>query len=249
MRHWEHKFEVSREGADGVSRYSQLDRAIIQAIVAHISKNEEISLTELAQECHVAKSSVVKALQKLGYRGFAEFTKSIRINAQTNSGSLLPRAVAVDGLEATSDRLASCLARHRHHRNFIFSGDRRYGDLLAAYMSRKLALFGIFAPSTYDYAMTAPGEYTCGAAFFCFHRGLPGATRFDQPEGYGMGMLHAARKAGFEIVILTDDRERSVPHDADLVLQISPNSDVRVDLYVTRSIMLFETALAKLARM
>jgi DNA-binding MurR/RpiR family transcriptional regulator len=61
MRHWEHKFEVSREGADGVSRYSQLDRAIIQAIVAHISKNEEISLTELAQECHVAKSSVVKA--------------------------------------------------------------------------------------------------------------------------------------------------------------------------------------------
>ncbi len=62
-------------------RLSPLERQIMQSLVAHISQNEEVSLTELAEECHVSKSSVVKMVQKLGYRGFEDLTYDVRFNA------------------------------------------------------------------------------------------------------------------------------------------------------------------------
>lgn len=71
-------------------RFSPLERQILQALTSHISQNEEVSLTALAEECHVSKSSVVKAVQKLGYRGFSDLSYHVRFNAQTSSGSLLP---------------------------------------------------------------------------------------------------------------------------------------------------------------
>ena len=56
------------------------ERAVVTALNAHITRNEEVSLTELAQECHVAKSTVVKTLQRLGYQGFEEFRYNYRLS-------------------------------------------------------------------------------------------------------------------------------------------------------------------------
>lgn len=115
-------------------------------------------------------------------------------------------------------------------------------------MSRKLAMFDIFAPPSYDYAMTSAGALPPGVAFFCFHRELPIHARWGQQEGYGEGMLLAAQQAGFHIVALSDDPDRGhLPGDPDLLLQISPNDGVDVDLYATRVIMLFEAALGHLS--
>lgn len=227
-------------------RLSPLERQIMQSLVAHISQNEEVSLTELAEECHVSKSSVVKMVQKLGYRGFEDLTYNVRFNAQTSTGMLLPRVVTVDPVDRAADALAACLARCPGHRNFIFSGDRRCGALIASYMSRKLAMFDIFAPPSYDYALTVPGSLPCGVAFFCFHKELPGRSLRGQQEGYGEGMFSAAREAGFYTVALSDADNR-IQEEADLLLRIAPNEGPDVDLYAARVIMLFEMALARFA--
>lgn len=227
--------------------FSQLERQIVQALVAHISQNEEVSLTELADEVHVSKSSVVRAVQKLGYRGFPDLTYSVRFNAQSDADMLLPRHVMADsGFDDAAETLARCLLRCAGKRNLIFSGDRRLGALIASYMSRKLAMFDIFAPPSYDYAMTVPGALPCGVAFFCFHRELPGRSVWGQQDGYGEGMLAAARSTGFYVVAFSDNVAPR-PSDADLLLRVAPNERDDLDLYAARVIMLFEAALARYA--
>lgn len=229
--------------------YSALERQILQAVLAHITQNEELSLTELAEECHASKSTVVKAVQKLGYHGFTDLTRSVRLNTQTGPNTLLPRAIVRGNPEHQIDLFARQLARFRHRKNFIFSGDRRCGALLAAYMSRKLAMFDIFAPASYDYAITFRRSLEPGAAIFCFHREAPRYAHLGQQEGYGEGMLHAAKKAGFFIIALTDE-EAGEPHpDIDLELAIAPNEGAGGDFFATRVIVLFENALERFAHM
>ena len=65
-----------------VVHLSELERAVFRHISQHVAQNEEITLTELAEECHVAKGTVIKAVQKLGYRGFNDFACNVRLNAQ-----------------------------------------------------------------------------------------------------------------------------------------------------------------------
>lgn len=230
--------------------YSALERQVLQAIIAHVSQNEEISLTELADECHVSKSTVVRAVQKMGYRGFSDLTRSVRLSAQTSADALLPRAVTIGSLDAEAKALACALTRCRGKRNLMFSGDRRLGALLAAYMSRKLAMFDIFAPASYDYAMTAQGALPVGVAFFCFHNELPGRRHLGQQEGYGEGMLRAAHDSGFYVVAFTDSEEIGFASGmVDLTVHITPNDGIAADLYAARVIIVFETALAQYAQL
>lgn len=238
-------------------RPSPLERDIIQALTRHISQNEEVSLTELADECHVAKSTVVKAVQKLGFRGFGDLTYSARFNAQERGG-LLPRRLVEGDSEAVARELAERFERCRGRHNLIFSGDRRLSAPLASYMSRKLAMFDIFATPSYDYAMvraargngaagpqgTGPG----GFALFFFHRELPAQRGLGQQPGFGEGMFAAAEAAGFQVIVFSDD-ERALQDRADLLVRISPNGEADVDLYAVKALMLFEMALTRVSEM
>jgi len=224
--------------------FTKLEREILASLSAHISQNDEISLTDLAKECHVAKSTVVKAIKKLGYKGFDELTHSIRLNARAGDGVLLPRQVVQGRSQETVVTLAHQLLLCEQKRNFIFSGDRRTGRLIASYMSRKLAMFDIFAPASYDYALARQESLPCGTAFFCFHKELPGRSPLGQQEGYGDGMLRSARDAGFSLVVFSDDVERERPAKADLLVRISGNEDDREDLYVSKVLIVFERALS-----
>lgn len=227
---------------------SPLEHDIIQALAYRISQNEETSLSRLAEECHVSKSLVVKALQKLGYRGFGEFTRSLRINA-AGGNALLPREVVVGDVDAATYKLADSIVRHRRDRNFCFCSDRRSGDLLASYMSRKLAMFDIMAPASYDYAMTVPLELPCGMAVFCLHRELHAEAGVGQQADYGRGMMDAARKSGFQMVVIADTDESPELGDDDLMIRIVPSQGLECDLYGVRVLMLFENALSLVSKM
>ena len=229
--------------------YTPLEREILQHISAHISRNEEVSLTQLSDECHVAKSSIIKVLQKLGYQGMKELRRNLRMDAQTSANVLLPRSVTHADLDQASSALAQCFRTHADSRNFIFSGDRRCASLLAAYMSRKLAMFDILSPDSYDYAMTAKGTRSFGFAIFCFHREAGEGGHLGQQSGYGQGMLAEAKHVGYEIVVISDDADLCRDAGADLAILIAKNSEAAIDLYMTRVLMLFELALSKLSRM
>ena len=233
-------------------RPSPLERDIIQALTRHISQNEEVSLTELAAECHVAKSTVVKAVQKLGFRGFGDLTYSARFNAQERGG-LLPRRLVEGDPEAVARELAERFERCRGRHNLIFSGDRRLSAPLASYMSRKLAMFDIFATPSYDYAMVraAAGPQGAGPGGFAllfFHRELPAQRGLGQQPGFGEGMFAAAEAAGFQVIVFSDD-ERALQDRADLLVRIAPNGEADVDLYAVKALMLFEMALTRVSEM
>lgn len=224
-----------------------LEHDIIQLLTQHISCNEEVSLTELADECHVAKSTVVKAVQKLGYGGFGDLTYNIRLNAQS-AGGLLPRRPVAGDVDEQVERLALLLWACRDKHSILFSGDHRIGAPLSTYMCRKLAMFGIFASASYDYLMVEHHALDPGAAIFFFHREPPGRAGWGQPSGYGEGMMRAAREAGFSIVAFSDDREKSLQAHADLDVSIEESDEAGEDLYLTRVLMVFEMALARMSR-
>ncbi|WP_287786240.1 winged helix-turn-helix transcriptional regulator, partial [Megamonas sp.] len=146
-------FLASTIGWCTVVEYSQLERIVIQHIVSHISQNRELTLADIAEQCHVSKSTVIKALQKLGYRGFRDFHRDVRLGARSSNDALLPSRVTRRPVEDEAKALSDLLYRHKGDRNFIFKSDRRSGDLLANYLSRKLSLFGILCPATYDYSI------------------------------------------------------------------------------------------------
>ena len=230
-----------------VAEYSQLERTVIQHIVSHISQNRELTLTDIAEQCHVSKSTVIKALQKLGYRGFSDFHRDVRLGARSSNDALLPSRVTRLPIEEEAKVLSNLLYRHKEDRNFIFKSDRRSGDLLANYLSRKLSLFGILCPATYDYSIvdTVMGRPP-GLAIFCFHKELPGKTHLGQQEGYGAGLLEAARGAGFDIVVISD-LSKDEPHEETTAISIVRDQDITVDLYATRVLMLFEQTLSALS--
>ncbi len=114
-------------------------------------------------------------------------------------------------------------------------------------MCRKLALFGVFAIASYDYLMVKGSGLPCGAAMFFFHEELPGRREAGQPEGYGEGMLRAAREAGFKIAVFSNSEERSVEVDTDYLFAIPRDASLGIDLYVPKVLMVFEMALARMS--
>lgn len=227
--------------------FTSLEENIIRHLAQHVSQHDEISLTALAEECYVSKAAVTKAVKKLGYEGFGDLQHSIRFNVQAQDGILLPRHITTEPTDPLVDRLAQLFMTARGKRNFIFSGDRRTGRVLANYMSRKLALFDIFAPASYDYAFARQVAFPVGFAIFCFHKELPGYRLLGQQTGYGETMMASAQEAGFTIVVITDDASLTTTAQADLVIPITSPELAAEDMYMPKVLMLFEQALEQLS--
>lgn len=219
---------------------SSTERGIVNTLTTHIARNEEISLTELAQECHVAKSTVVKALQRIGFHGYREFSYSYRISRDMQRGSLLPREVVRGDVERKAAELADILQWCRGKKSLVFLGGRRMGALLANYVSRKLAMFDIFAPASYDYAMVDETQLPFGAAFFFFHHN---PKRGFGTSGTGESMIQTVREHGYRTVVFTDSDDTHAYRDVDVLIRIVENADPNIDLFATRTIMVFEGAL------
>lgn len=224
--------------------FTSLEESVVRELVHHLSQNEEISLTELANECHVSKSTVVKAVKKLGYQGYNDLSQSIRLNAQTSQGGLLPRVATMAPAKDVTHALAKQFVACENKRNFCFSADKRTGSILANYVSRKLAMFEIYAPASYDYAMARQELAPCGSAFFFYHRELPRRSNHSQIEGYGVGMMEQAQKSGFSVVVFADYDHGPWGQHADLFIRIADNESDAEDFYIPRVITVFERALS-----
>ncbi|MDI9591256.1 MAG: hypothetical protein QM302_09505 [Acidobacteriota bacterium] len=227
--------------------FSQAERSVINALNAHISRNEEVSLTELAGECHVAKSTVVKTLQRMGFRGYQEFSYSFRLSRDVQRGSLLPRDVVVGSGTTAARELASVFLWCAGRKSIAFSDGKCLAAPLAQYLARKLALFDILAPASYDYAMVDAARAEPGAAFFFIHRRDAGVGHGY--SGVGEGMLAAVRDRGYRTVIFTDTDDASVTSYADVLIRIADNAEPDIDLYATKVLMVIERALSEYARL
>lgn len=228
-------------------RFSQAERSVINALNAHISRNQEVSLSVLAEECHVAKSTVVKTLQRMGFKGYQEFSYSFRLSRDVQRGNLLPREVVAGSGTMAACNVAEVLNHCEGKKSIVFSDGKRLASLLAFYFSRKLALFDIFAPASYDYAMVHESAAAPGAAFFFIHQG--GRDKGLGYSGVGEGMLKTARDLGYDTVIFTDCDDAGLAGYANVLVRIADNADPEIDLFATKVIMVIERALSELSRM
>lgn len=51
-------------------KLTDIEKDIMHCLNMKIAADTKVSLSELARECHVVKSTIVKCSKKLGYTGF-----------------------------------------------------------------------------------------------------------------------------------------------------------------------------------
>lgn len=231
---------------------STTDQVILSTINYHISRSEFVRVSTIAEECNVSKSTVVKIAKKLGYRGFADMRDTLSaVKADEVSESFLPLDTAEDGdALAAADRLAHLFWERRSAKHVLMSSPSSAETILSAYLARKLSMFDIFAVCTYDYAAIIPKNAEPGIAVFFEHNNDPKAVSGSLVLTATRPHFRLASQKGYLTVLFSDvAKETPASQLADEVFRIKPSRDLRCDLFVPRTIMLFELMLSELSRL
>ena len=81
-----------------LAELSTTDQTILSTLNYHICRSEFVTVSTLADECSVCKSTVVKMAKKLGYSGFADMRDTLSVGrADEVSETFLPLDTAEDG--------------------------------------------------------------------------------------------------------------------------------------------------------
>lgn len=237
---------------DALAELSTTDQAILSTLNYHICRSDLVSVSTLADECSVCKSTVVKMAKKLGYAGFADMRDTLSAGRTDEvSESFLPLDTAEDG-DALDDaeRLAQLFWDRRSAKHVLMSDTSSIEEILSSYLARKLAMFDIFAVSTYDYEAIITKEAEPGIALFFEHNVNPKAGSGGFVLSVARPHFRLARQLGYLTMLVSDvPKETPAPQLADEVFRIKPSYDLRCDLFVPRTIMLFEPMLSGLSRL
>lgn len=218
-------------------KLTDIEKDIMTHLQYHISKEEKISLTELAEECHVAKSTIVKTAKKIGYSGYVEMLHYM----QNRHNEKQARDLAYDLIEGNLNEMIHLLANKinecKDKKNLVVG----YGniDLLSAYLSRKLEMFDIFAPSTYEVNMIQNPRKEKGIAFFCDLR-EKGVKRRRE-------MLSLAKQEGYYIIAFGDVSNQWIKQYAELYIPLRTTHYKNADFYTAKMLIFFELLLSELA--
>ena len=217
-----------------MSRMSDLEKEVMQQIQKNITLKNKISLNDLAQECHVSKSTIVKLAKKLGYSGYVEMVHKM-YNDQEWTDPFRTELIEGD-LEWTVQKLAQKFREFSGCKNIIARAP--YGDYVSSYYARKLQMFDIFAADSYDYGMVL-NTGRKGFALFC--------TRFDY-RGNGE-FVKLAQKAGYYIICFGEDPSEPLMRYADFHVIFKKNRYKTADFYDAQLVILLEMVLSEYSRM
>ncbi len=233
-----------------MSQFTQAEKAVVDRLASHVATQNVVSLTQLADECHVSKSTVVKALKKLGYNGYDEFACTFRIRSHHGKGGLVPQVLVVGDQDQHVEAVVRLLTDNAEKKNVVFASGEDTASLIASYLSRKLAFFDIFMPVTYDLEMVDNPRLERGFALFILHAGiLQRRSTRDTHRHAGEQLMRRARERGFTIMTVADQDFEGLPLIPDLDLRIPTNDTVDLDLFASRVISLFECSLSRYAFM
>lgn len=218
-----------------MSKISDLEMEVIQQIQKHITLKEKISLNDLAQECHVSKSTIVKLAKKLGYSGYVEMVHKMH-NEQEWTDPF--RTDLIDGdLEWTVRKLAQKLHEFSGCKNIIAKSP--FGDYVCSYYSRKLQMFDIFATDTYDYGMVLQSRQKKGFALFF--------SQTDMVSNYSE-LMRLAQKSGYYILVFAVDPMNPLIRYADYHVIFKSNTYKTADFFHAQLIVLLEMVLSEYSR-
>lgn len=230
-----------------MDRLTQTERAIFDELAATGSDVDETSLTELASRCHVAKSTVVKTVQKLGFKGYGDYVTTRRLDLSVRRGHLLPRQVVEGDVDEAVERLATCFQTCEGRKSIAFSLGSYPASFLASSLTRKLNMFDVFAVSSYDNIMFDGRRFEPGYVFLFLHEGVSdraAGTTSKQSFSHLFGLAH---KTGYRIAVFLDssleDAHENYDTLADEVFLIASDRNTNLDFYTVRVLMLIEMAL------
>ena len=235
-----------------LAELSTTDQVILSTLNYHICRSEFVTVSTLANECSVCKSTVVKMAKKLGYSGFADMRDTLSAGrADEVSETFLPLDTAEDGdILSAAERLAQLFWERRSAKHVLMSDTSIVGTIPPSYLARKLAMFDINAVSTYDYEAIILKDSKPGIALSFEHNIDPKAGTGSFALSVARPHFRLARQLGYLTVLVSDvTKETPASQLANKVFRIKPSYDLRCDLFMPRTIMLFEFMLSELSRL
>jgi len=218
-----------------MNKMSDLEKEVMQQIQKNIILKNKVSLNDLAQACHVSKSTVVKLAKKLGYSGYVEMVHKM-YNEQEWTDPFRTDLIEGD-LEWTVRKLAQKLREFAGCKNIIAQSP--YGDYVCSYYSRKLQMFDIFATETYDYGMILNSRQKKGFALF-----------FSQNNAFGnySELMRLAQTSGYYILVFATDQADPLIRYADYHVIFKKNHYKTADFFHAQLIILLEMVLSEYSR-
>lgn len=223
------------------------EQSIMVTIDALVQSGEPFTLAQVAEECSVAKSTVTKAVKKLGYEGFRDMVAQLSRPTTEVGENLLPEEFLVGDVLEEAQGLASLIWEMRTRKDIVCSSRSGTGYILPGYLSRKLAMFDIVCPATYDYATAICTLHEPGIAFLILHEGRPTNRVSGTPAEVHEPMLRLIRKEGYHLVAISDDPTAGEQVGADSLVLISPEGSTDLDLFAAKTTMFFEFVWSELS--
>lgn len=221
-----------------MSKLTNVEKEIVHKLQYYSTMGKKITLANLAQECHVAQSTIVKMSKKMGYSGFVEMYYQMRHKQQEKTNGFLQDDLIEGDIQAVIATLVEKLQACKSSKNIIST----YGksDILSGYLSRKLGMFDIFAPATYDYVMAEESRLDKGIAFFCDIRKFGSESMRE--------MADITKRKGYYIVVFSNEKHNWLESYADLFIQIRTTEYKTADFYCAKVLMFFEILMSEYAR-
>ena len=142
----------------------------------------------------------------------------------------------IDGdLNECIKKIANLLYRYKNCKNFVNSYGR--DDMLSAYIARKLMMFDLFAPSTYDFDMIKNVYLQKGIAIF------PDLRKKHPFEG--KDIMKLAKQQGYYIIAFSDTELTWSKKYVDYFVKIKVTEYKTADFFEAKVIMLMEMILSE----
>lgn len=230
---------------------TETDMRVLEAFNYHINENKKFDINTIAKECDVATSTVTHVAKKLGYSGFTEMRESLLVEADSDIGENFIPSNIVDGdVLDYSGQMAEMIYRHRYDKNVIINSLNAWERILSGYFSRKLSMFNVFSPNTYDYATVVPHHSKVGFAVFFEHRSVERIGSVTESMVPSERFVSLAKQYGYEILLIGDAGSHTFTRSqATLFVPISSHEAPGAELFVPRVVALIEFALSDLAEL
>lgn len=219
------------------NKLTEIEKDIVTHLQYRVTKQEKISLSDLADECHVAKSTIVKTAKKLGYSGFVEMFYHMQNAYDENHANDLVYDLVEGDLKESIRLVADKIYECKDKKNLVIAKDNE--DLLSHYLSRKLEMFDIFAPSTYEFNMVQNPRMKKGIAVLCDMRN---STSKKSTE-----MLSLIKHEGYYVIAFGDRNNKWIGQYADMCIFIHKTQYKTADFYVAKMLIFIELLLCELA--
>lgn len=216
-----------------MSNLTSVEKEILSYLQTQISLSKKITLTMVATDCHVAPSTIVKLSKKLGYSGFVEMQHQMSQQTDNIQTENFQTDLIEGELAQTLKQLALKIKSCENKKNIICSGWN--DNLLAHYFSRKLQMFDIFAPASYDYVMTSSKRLNKGIAFF-FSK-----NNFD----CDIEMLRLVIQEGYYVIYICEEEPEKMKKLIDYIVEIKKTNYKTADFYGVKTLAFLEMLLSE----